>query len=122
MVRDVVAIAPPTRRDISAASRHPTLAYRDPGDFSELDAIVMIGLPPRRGVDELDAAARRPYALTGAQLQSVDADSRIFSPMPMIDELDDAVRADSRLRMWEQSDSSVGVRAEILSVVVDRLG
>lgn len=85
------------------------------GDWSGLDVLYLGGLPERKGGDFLDDQARATYALTGANIDRLPDRARVFSPMPVIDEISDALRKEPRVAMYEQSDMGVAVRMAVLS-------
>lgn len=106
-------VAPPTRTpDRAIVPAGAELSDRP--NFEGVDVISMMGLPPTRGADTLDAATRCAYALSAAQLPTISADAIILSPMPIIDEIHSDVRGDPRCQMLQQSDFGVGVRMAIL--------
>lgn len=59
-----------------------------PGEFDGLDALYMVGLP-MRGTDEvLGPEIRKAYALNEGNISRLPASAQVFSPMPVIDEID----------------------------------
>jgi aspartate carbamoyltransferase catalytic subunit len=95
------------------------LAEPSPVRFDGLDVLYLPGLPERGPGGALDREQRAAYALTGARLAELDAGAVVLSPLPVIDEIDDVARADERVRMFEQSDHGVHVRAALLELVLD---
>ena len=85
-----------------------------PGDVGNLDVLYVVGLPPNRGGHHLDANARAPFIVNDDQLNALPRHATILSPLPVVDELSPAARADPRTRIWEQSDGAVAVRASVL--------
>lgn len=61
----------------------------------------------------VDSDARARYALTRRTIATLPDEAVVLSPLPVTDELDPKVRADSRVRMFEQSDIGVLVRMAI---------
>jgi aspartate carbamoyltransferase catalytic subunit len=97
---------------LAGATRSELAAGKD------LDVLVMIGLAPGSGPYRLDEAQRRPYMLDPAGMSALPAGAVVLSPMPVIDEIADAAKADPRVRMYEQSDHAVHVRTAILEFVL----
>lgn len=85
---------------------------------ADADVVSMIGLPPTSGDDHLVDAARAPFVLTEEVVATLQPSAVVLSPMPVVDEIDDAARRDPRLRMFEQSDHAVFVRMAVLEHVV----
>jgi aspartate carbamoyltransferase catalytic subunit len=85
---------------------------------ADADVVSMIGLPPTSGDDHLDDAARAPFVMTGEVVATLRPSAVVISPMPVVDEIDDAARRDPRLRMFEQSDHAVFVRMAVLEHLV----
>jgi aspartate carbamoyltransferase catalytic subunit len=83
-----------------------------------LDALYLSGLPPSRGKDVLDPELRTRYALTDNTIDQLPAHARVFSPMPVIDEISAGVRTDARLAIFEQSDLGVNMRIAVLGYVL----
>jgi aspartate carbamoyltransferase catalytic subunit len=120
MPRELRLMAPASRGlgpDLAAAfSGQPVLPCLD---CTGLDAIVMAGLAPQRGNDLLDEDARASFILDEAHLGSLPAHAHILCPMPAIDEISPAARADTRLHMFQQSDESVAVRMALLKYMLE---
>jgi aspartate carbamoyltransferase catalytic subunit len=115
--RRLTLIAPPGRRDhgvtLSAALASRT-DLREKADFSDLDVLLLPGLPEGRGAGRLGAAERAAYALTAQTSGALGPEAVVLSPMPIIDEISDDLRDDRRVRMFEQSDLAVQVRMAVL--------
>ena len=113
-------IAPPARSDhgVDLGRTLPARTHtRSSADFAELDVVLMTGLAP--GVDgELDDDARQQFALTATTVRSLEPDAVVLSPMPVIDEIAGDQRTDPRVRIFDQSDLGVGVRAAVLRLVL----
>jgi len=75
-----------------------------------VDVLYVAGIP-HGAVPE---PARTRLRLTDAGLVSLPADAIVLSPMPVIDEIDDGVRWDPRVRMFEQSRRGLYVRQAVL--------
>lgn len=114
-------IAPDGRRD-HGVDFSPALAAvtQDSAvdDLAGVDVLYLPGLPARRDGVELGPEERLLYAATAATLELLASDAVILCPLPAIDEVQPAVREDSRLRMFQQSDSSVFVRMAMLELVL----
>jgi aspartate carbamoyltransferase catalytic subunit len=115
--RRLTLIAPPGRRDhgvtLSAALASRT-DLREKADFSDLDVLLLPGLPEGRGAGRLGEAERAAYALTAWTSGALGPEAVVLSPMPIIDEISDDLRDDRRVRMFEQSDLAVQVRMAVL--------
>jgi aspartate carbamoyltransferase catalytic subunit len=83
--------------------------------FEDLDVLYMAGLPEGSGDTKLTADQRSAYGLTEEKLKRLPADVTILSPLPLIDEVTDAVRSDRRFKAYQQSDDGVWVRMAVLS-------
>jgi aspartate carbamoyltransferase catalytic subunit len=109
-----LSLMSPEERAVDVATFAPDLLERTTvlpnADFSGLDVLYMIGLAPGMGDDRLGEHARRPYRLDKRSATTLPAHAIVLSPMPVIDEIDDDVRSDPRLKMFEQSDHGVAVR------------
>lgn len=121
----LVLIAPAARAD-HGVEFGPELAgrvaHRDPGDFSDLDVLYVGGLPARRGPHTMDAADRATFALTERTIVSLGTGAVVLSPMPIIDEIDPALRSDPRVRLFGPSDRSLHVRTALLELMLRRPG
>ncbi|TFV66844.1 hypothetical protein E4P40_24965 [Blastococcus sp. CT_GayMR20] len=91
---------------------------RSGGDFSDLDVLHLGGLAPGSGDDYLDDAARAPFALTPATAGTLPETAVVLSPMPVIDEIAPELRSDPRVRIFDQSDLGVSVRAAVLRLLL----
>lgn len=117
----LVLVAPKGRDDLSL-SLSPELAARterrSEADFTDVDVLYMAGLPERNGDSVLSSRVRARFALTQARLAALDRDGLVLTPMPIVDEIDPAVRSDPRMGFFEQSDRGVHVRCAILAQLV----
>jgi aspartate carbamoyltransferase catalytic subunit len=122
--RTLRLIGPPSRlvhRVNLAAALQDRTTTTDVVDFSDLDVVLMTGLAPGRD-GGLSAGERADYALTQASIKSLSDRAVVLSPMPVIDEISDDVRTDSRVRIHEHSDLGVTVRMAVLQLLLaDRL-
>lgn len=119
-------MAPPRRLSLFAApgrapraSLSPELVPRtdqpeDP-DFSEVDVLLLHGLPPGHGAARLDDATRARWGLSEVTADRLAAGAVVLSPGPVIDEISPSCRHDPRIRVFEQSDLGVFLRMAILS-------
>jgi aspartate carbamoyltransferase catalytic subunit len=122
--RTLRLIGPPSRLvhgvNLAAALQDRTTTT-DVVDFSELDVLLMTGLAPGRD-GGLSAGERADYALTQASIKSLSDHAVVLSPMPVIDEISEDARTDSRVRIHEHSDLGVTVRMAVLQLLLsDRL-
>lgn len=119
--RSLVLIHPPGR---GLSDKLLTAALRDrattapPGELGDADVLYLPGLPAGQGEERLEDAERAVYALTEATAARLPPHAVVLSPMPVIDEIAPAVRADPRVRMFQQSDMAVGVRMAVLDLLL----
>lgn len=86
-------------------------------DVDGLDVVYLPGLPEGSNRGRVPASVRRPYALGAGQLARLDPDAIVLSPMPVIDELDDEVRADRRTKLFDV----VAIGAEVRPILLGAL-
>jgi aspartate carbamoyltransferase catalytic subunit len=89
-------------------------------DFAGLDVLYMAGLPRGTGARTLGWAERKAFALTPDRLKTLSPGARVLAPMPVVDEIDPAARADPRVRLFSQSDAGVYVRMAVLGFCLGR--
>jgi aspartate carbamoyltransferase catalytic subunit len=82
-----------------------------------LDVVYLAGLPKVVGTRELLREEREAFSLGLHNVGQLGRDAVVLCPMPVIDELDPALRADPRVAMFEQSDHGVYVRAALLQLL-----
>lgn len=116
--RSLLLSAPPTRTLPTPEPLRSITAVVQPGDIRDVDVLLVPGLAPHVGDDHLSVDERRQYAVTPSMLDRLPDHCVILSPMPVIDEVGPAARADRRLRMYEESDLGVAVRMAILEWVL----
>jgi aspartate carbamoyltransferase catalytic subunit len=87
----------------------------DRHDLAGADVLYLPGLPATSGDDHLDADARKRYAFDAEAAAILPGHATVLSPLPVVDEVHDDVRGDLRVRMFDQSDLAVPVRASILA-------
>jgi aspartate carbamoyltransferase catalytic subunit len=80
------------------------------------DVVYVAGMPH----DSIDLASRRQLVVGEALLRDLADDAVILSPMPVLDEVEQNVRSDARIRFHEQSDLGMSVRMAILEYVMQR--
>lgn len=120
---EIILVAP-RGRDDPGVDLPPSLQRRvrraSPNDLPATDVLYLPGLPERHAGTTLGAAERRPYTATPRLLESLATDGVVLSPLPVVDEIDDEVRRDPRMRAFEQSDRGVHVRIAVLEYVLRR--
>lgn len=94
----------------------------EPEDLSGMDVLLAPGLAPKTGADFIGPDERLRYAVAAGLLARLPVHGIVLSPMPVVDEISPAARADSRLKMYEQSDLGVWVRAAVLLWALRREG
>jgi aspartate carbamoyltransferase catalytic subunit len=118
----LVLMAPPWRQDHGVDLGATLLGrtdHRQPDELSGIDVLVQVGLAPSTGSDHLADDQRSPYRLDEGRLRALPKDAVVLSPLPVIDEIDEAALQDSRIGVWRQSDRGVLVRTAILELVLD---
>jgi aspartate carbamoyltransferase catalytic subunit len=83
-------------------------------DLTTVDVVYMAGLPPGVGDESLSAEQRSPFSLSDSAMSVLPSTSIVISPLPIVDEITDEVRCDSRIKMFEESDISVSMRMAVL--------
>lgn len=119
--RRIRLMAPASRRGDAEALLAPIrdrVEWAEGGDWTGLDALYLGGLPERRGADVIEAPERALYSVSSQNIARLSEDARVFSPMPVIDEIADALRPDPRIAMYVQSDLSVAMRMAVLAHVL----
>ena len=86
-------------------------------DLDEVDVLHVVGMPHR----SLPLDIRDRFILGSHHLRRLRSDAIVLSPMPVIDEIEPAARADPRVRFLEQSDLGVQVRRATLEWSLDAL-
>jgi aspartate carbamoyltransferase catalytic subunit len=79
-----------------------------------VDVLYVVGIPHRAIPEDV----RDTLRVTPVTLRCLAGDGIVLSPLPVIDEIDDNVRQDPRVRMFEQSDLGLYVRMALLEWVV----
>lgn len=87
--------------------------FREGWDLEDVDVLYVAGIPHRAIPEgQRDLLRVTPHALGGLASHAV-----IFSPLPVIDEIDDSARTDPRIRMFGQSDRALFVRMALLELL-----
>jgi aspartate carbamoyltransferase catalytic subunit len=115
----VILIFPDGREPQLPTALHPLANRADLAACSELDVLVMVGLPPSSGPARLDDEGRRPYVLDTGLIATMPANAVVLSPMPVIDEISADAKNDSRVRIFQQSDHATYVRMAILEAILE---
>ena len=117
---ELMVVAPPSRSldvdispDLTSRLRNGSL-----DDLAGVDVVLMCGLAPSVGTDQLSDEARQAFVLDGRHLHALSPSSIVLSPLPVIDEMSSTARLDPRTRMFEQSDMSVHVRAAVVESMI----
>jgi aspartate carbamoyltransferase catalytic subunit len=113
-----LVIASPQGREPIDADLTGLCEFVAPDDLGDFDVLLMPGLAPGTGQAFLDESARSPFIASARMLDGLSERGVVLSPMPVIDEIDDEVRSDPRLKMYEQSDLGVFVRMAVLEWVL----
>jgi aspartate carbamoyltransferase catalytic subunit len=111
-------IVAPRSRQVDWESLAPPLravtTVLDGPDVDGVDVLYLPGLPMARGDDSLDDVERARFAFDDRLAAALPQHAVVLSPLPVIDEIAASQRLDPRLRMWQQSDRAVAVRAAVL--------
>jgi aspartate carbamoyltransferase catalytic subunit len=86
-------------------------------DLRAANVLYLPGLPASKGNDHLNSSVRARYAFGAEAARLLPRRSVVLSPLPVVDEVRDDQRHDPRVRMFEQSDLAVAVRASVLTQV-----
>ena len=116
--RHLTLVAPPSRSTHDIRLGDELAARTSTGDRNDLagaDVLYLPGLPATSGDDHLRADARQQYAFDAKAAEVLPSHATVLSPLPVVDEVHVDVRSDPRVRMFEQSDLAVSVRASILA-------
>jgi aspartate carbamoyltransferase catalytic subunit len=126
----LLRVAPPRRLTLFAAPGRapsgplpPELSSRtdqpEESDFSEVEVLLLQGLPPGHGADRLDDAVRAKWGLSERTAARLAPGAVVLSPGPVIDEISPECRHDPRLRVFEQADLGLPLRMAVLSWLLD---
>ena len=116
----LLLFSPPSRR---GATEHlpdslaAVTSCSDTPEVRELDVLYLPGLPQSRGSDVLASAQRAKFAFGPEMAQLLPDSAVVLSPLPVIDEIEDSLRGDPRIKMFEQSDRGVFVRMALMEWV-----
>lgn len=88
--------------------------YRGILDLHDADVLYMVGIPDGAITDE----GRSNLRLSERVLKTLSPNAIILSPMPLIDEVQHAVRDDVRMQFYRQSDEAMFVRMSLLEYVI----
>ena len=87
--------------------------FGDLRNIGDVDVVSAIGLPD--GV--VDQATRRLLQVDRSTMDRLPEHAVVLSPMPVLDEIETAALDHQRLRVYEQSDQAVWVRAALLDLL-----
>lgn len=83
------------------------------GEVSDVDVLYVTGIPHQAIPEDV----RDTLRVTANTMLELPAHAIVLSPLPVIDEIDQAARRDPRVKMFSQSDTGVFVRMAILEEV-----
>ncbi|WP_431818135.1 hypothetical protein [Gordonia jacobaea] len=89
--------------------------YRSLDEISDVDALYVVGIPHGAIHEE----ERTRLRVTVAQLDTLPSHARVYSPLPLIDEMDRTTSRHPRVRAFDQSDDGLYVRLAILEMLLD---
>lgn len=112
--RQLLLASPPSRSATIPTALQALSQVVEPEEILDVDVLLLPGLAPRVGSDDLAPDVRRRYAADARMLARLPDSAIVTSPMPVIDEMTDDVRRDPRNVMFEHSDHGVWVRAALL--------
>ncbi|WP_084817325.1 hypothetical protein [Gordonia sp. HS-NH1] len=91
------------------------IEYRPLDDIADVDALYVVGIP--HGAIHEEGRAR--LRVRTDHLESMPAHAGVFSPLPLIDEMEREAFNHPRVRIFDQSDDGLFVRAAILEFLLD---
>ncbi len=91
-------------------------------ELTDLDVLILPGLPPGDGDDRLDDTSREQWGFTPHNAPELPKGAIVLSPGPVIDEIHPACHADSRVRVHDEADLGLFVRMGVLSWMLDKAG
>jgi aspartate carbamoyltransferase catalytic subunit len=86
---------------------------REPWQLADVGVLYVIGIPHQA----LPLNVRQRLLVDDEAMRSLPHDAVVLSPMPVIDEITPAARADDRVRFFETNALSVAVRVALLEAV-----
>lgn len=98
----------PIEKQLESITEHRTLTELD-----GIDVLYVAGIPHQAIPEDV----RDTLRVTAQTLVSLPCNAIVLSPLPIIDEIDEEARSDSRIRMFEQSDRALFVRMALLEHV-----
>lgn len=110
-------IAPPSRRGDAGQIVRPlgeNAFWGEAGEVEGLDILYLCGLPEHGAADHLDEPTRVAYAFNGVAADRLPESARVFSPMPVIDEISTSQRSDPRIAVYRQSVLGIYPRMALL--------
>jgi aspartate carbamoyltransferase catalytic subunit len=88
--------------------------FRPLNDLGKVDALYVVGIPH----GALDEAGRTRLRITNDHLDKLPAHAGVFSPLPVIDEMEHEALTHPRVKMFEQSDDGLFVRMALLEFLL----
>jgi aspartate carbamoyltransferase catalytic subunit len=89
--------------------------YRALGELEDVDVLYVAGIPHCALPDR----ERERLRVNSRVLAALSEDAIVLSPLPLLDEIDEAARCDPRVHMFQQSDIGVFVRMALLEEMVN---
>jgi aspartate carbamoyltransferase catalytic subunit len=86
-------------------------------ELEDLDVLYLAGLPAKSRLGTLSRSERSSYSLHPGNIERLPHSCIVLSPLPRIDEVASQLTADSRVRIFEQSDMGVTVRRRVLELM-----
>lgn len=89
---------------------------RELADTYDADVLYMVGIPD----GAISERGRSELRLNQSIMESLSPTATILSPLPLIDEVEQSVRNDARMKFFRQSDEGLFVRMSILEHLLTR--
>jgi aspartate carbamoyltransferase catalytic subunit len=113
--RLIVITEPPLTRGLELPSELSDITeFRRLDDIRDVDAVYIVGVP----YGELEEDGRTRLRVTNEHLDKLPSRAGVFSPLPVIDEIERAALAHPRVRIFQQSDDGLFVRLALLEFLL----
>lgn len=91
------------------------IEYRSLDDIADVDALYVVGMPH----GAIDEEGRARLRVRTDHLETMPPHAGVFSPLPLIDEMERATFGHPRIRLFDQSDDGLFIRTAILEFLLN---